>query len=194
VISLLGCLLVFACGALTKATDDIVDKKAWKSRRLLGLATGASYGLVAGFLAASSAEFATLIIALTIGMLLAGKIDARPHQVAIAALLATAIALGLPPINTGIVAFFIALGYIDEKLNDAVDRGKIRNRAARWVAEKRPSLEIGAMAASVLAGNPAYFLAVFLFDLAYNIVGRANSLKGQKTEKRQACRHAWQAR
>jgi S-adenosylmethionine decarboxylase len=168
--------LMFLCGLLTKFTDNLVDQAYNPKQHWVVYAGGLGYGLAAGYLLASSKEFATAILAITIGVLLAGKIDARPHQLAIAAIFAFIAVFGLPGVSLVLVAVFAGLGLLDEFLNDFMDRLKEKrkaNKALQRLVSARLSLEAGAIAAGLATGNWNYFLAVFSFDLAYNIADKS---------------------
>lgn len=197
-ITVLGYALMFACGALTKATDETGNSSLGAKWQKAGYVTAAAYGATAGLLVAGSAELATLILAMTTGMLFAGKIDSRQHQLGVALIVAIAALAGLAAVNLALFAFFAILCILDEALNDLIDRakkkGKSINRALGHFLNARLMLEIGTLAFGLWSGNFGYFIALFLFDLAYNIAGWASLLKAQKAEKRQARRQAWQAR
>jgi len=169
--------LMFLCGAFTKFTDNLVDEPFKSKWPWLQYATGLVYGLLAGFLASSSPEFATLIFGIAIGVLLAGKIDSKSHQIAIAAIFAFLAFNGLPPINFAILGFFVGLGFLDEILNDLVDKAKEKgiqvNKVLQHAVSARLSLEIGTIAVGLATGNWIYFLALLSFDLAYNAIDRA---------------------
>jgi len=72
---------------------------------------------------------------------------------------------------------FIALGFLDEALNDFMDRAKEKGKHYGKIVERvvsaRLSLEIGALAVGFATGNFAYFFWIFMFDLAYNLVDKA---------------------
>lgn len=169
-------LLWFACGALVKLADNLVDEP-FKPRRLLAYASSVLYGLIAGFLATRSSEFATMVLAITVGVLVAGKIDSREHQVGVASLLFFVALFGLPSINLGLLVLFISLGFFDELLNDFVvvlkERGIKVNGLAAKAVNARASLEVGAAAVGFYSGNFTYFLALLSFDAAYNVVDKA---------------------
>ena len=160
--------LMFACGAFTKFADNLIDQ-AYKSRwPWLQYLTGLVYGLLAGYLITVSSEFATLIIAITIGVLVAGKIDSKAHQIGIATIFAIVALFGLPAISFFLVALFSGLGFFDELLNDFVDRlrekGKHLNKVLQNIVNARLSLEFGTIAVGIATGNWNYFLAVFSFE------------------------------
>ncbi len=168
--------LMFFCGFLTKFTDNLVDQAYLPKRQWIASLAGLGYGLIAGYLLTASQEFATIIAAITVGVLLAGKIDARPHQLAIAAIIAFIVVFSLSKVSLVLVAFFAGLGLLDEALNDLMDRLKEKrkaNKIMQRIVSARLSLEIGAMAVGLATGNWNYFLAVFSFDLAYNTADKA---------------------
>lgn len=169
---ILNCLLMFACGAFTKLTDNLIDEPFKPKKPGLKLATGIAYGALAGYLATTTTEFATLIIAITIGVLLAGKIDAKAHQAAIATLIALTAILGMPQINTTAMTAFTGLVYLDEKTADYSKKEKKRGLVQK-AAGARLSLETGTLALGILTGNFVYFTAILTFDLGYKITDKA---------------------
>lgn len=173
---ILNYALMFACGALTKFTDNLIDEPFKSKYPWLQFATGIIYGALAGYLATSSTEFATLIIAITIGVLFAGKIDAIAHQIAIGIIFGFFAFFGLPEINFIAMAAFIGLGFLDEAMNDFMDKakkeGKNIPKTIKKIVSARLSLEIGTLVFGFLTGNFVYFIAIFAFDSAYNIVDK----------------------
>ena len=173
---ILSFVLMFACGLFTKFTDNLIDEPFKSKWSWLQFLTGAIYGLLAGYLASNSTEFATLIIAITIGVLIAGKIDAKAHQLAVAIIFAFFAFFGLPTVDFFLMAGFVVLGFLDEVFNDLMDKarekGKKVNKVLQSVISARLSLEIGALVFGFVSGNYIYFIAIFLFDLAYNIVDK----------------------
>ncbi|MAG22440.1 MAG: adenosylmethionine decarboxylase [Candidatus Diapherotrites archaeon] len=173
-------LLAFLDGLLTKMTDNFVDEPFKSKHPVLPYLTGITYGLLAGFLITISTEFATIIIAITIGVLIAGKIDSREHQFAVAALFIFASLFGFPAINFPFLVIFLLLGFLDEILNDFIDKIKEKDKSVNRLVEKvvsvRLSLEIGAIAIGFVTGNFEYFFLLFAFDLAYNLIDKAMPL------------------
>ena len=167
--------LILATGFLTKFTDNLVDEPlVWHgfAKNL----TGATYGLLAGFLASQSPEFTTMILAMTIGVLATGKIDDRAHQIGVAALVFSLIALGFPRVSVPFIALFAVMGVADEALNDWSDRQKEKaansNRVVQWLASKRLGVELSALGVFIATANPLYFLFIFLFDAGYVIADK----------------------
>ncbi len=175
-----GLAAMLACGALAKFTDNLIDEPFKSKWPWLQYATGLLYGLTAGFLATISTEFATLAIGIVIGVLLAGKIDAKAHQLAIAAMFGVIAFSGLPEINFALLALFIGLGFLDEALNDLMDKAKAKgiqvNKAVQHAVSSRLSLEAGTLVLGLATGNFVYFLALISFDLAYNAIDKAMPL------------------
>ena len=175
-ITILTYLLMFACGAFTKFTDNLIDEPFAIRFPWMQYVTAAVYGLLAGYLATGSTEFGTLIIAIAIGVLLAGKIDSKAHQIAIAIIFAIFALRGLPSIEVPLLVAFVVLEFLDEALNDFIDKakekGKKINSTIQHVVSARLSLEIGTLALGLWTGNFIYFFAIFSFDLAYNLVDK----------------------
>lgn len=165
---LLAYLLCLSAGFLSKLTDLQVDDKLYLQKNLQ-FATGALYGAIAGYLASLSTPFATVILAVAIGVLLTGKIDKRAHQLAIASLFLTLAFLGLPAVNLIALVFLLLLGVADEFLNDYLEGRSVPLFA--FIARRRLLLDFGALALSIATNEWAYFLAVASFDFAYQFTG-----------------------
>lgn len=169
-------VLCFVCGFLTKLTDNLIDEPFKTIHPKLKLITGLAYGLLAGYLIAQGTELATLVIAITIGVLIAYKIDDAAHQLAFVSIFAVLAFLGLPRVDFAIMLALIFFGWLDEFVTDAIDKRERKglhiNNALKEFLLLRPVLEIGAFAISALLNNWIYWIALFMFDLAYNFVDR----------------------
>jgi len=167
-------LLAFLVGVLTQLTDWQVDEKL----RLFSKAeylTGFLYGLGAAFLAIQGPDFATLVIALAIAMLLAGKIDKPAHQLAIAAIFLVLAFAGVPKIDFVMLVLILAVAFLDEFQHDFVTArktlGKKPLQPLTFIGENRLLLELFLLVFWLYSGNANYFLALFFFDFAaYRVV------------------------
>lgn len=166
---LLNYLLCFVVGLLAKFTDWQVDEKLFV-RKNLQYVSGALYGLGAGFLLTQSSSFASLVIAITIGVLLGGKIDHRAHQYSLAMLFGAMAFWGVPPINAFFVGFLLVFALLDEALNDLFAAKKLP--LASFVARHRLLLDFGALLLSLYSGDWTYFIALVCFDVGYQLVDR----------------------
>lgn len=166
--------LAFLVGVLTQLTDWQVDEKLklFKNAEYL---TGFLYGLGAAFLAIQGPDFATLIIALAIAMLLAGKIDKPAHQLAIAAIFLVLAFYGVPKIDFIMLVAILAVAFLDELQHDFVTARKTLGKRAlqplTFIGENRLLLELFLLAYFFYSGNANYFIALFFFDFAaYRVV------------------------
>ena len=175
---------MFLLGLLTKTTDELVDRPMKGKMHKARLATSVAYGLVAGYLASTGPEFATLITAIVIGVLATGKIDSGEHQLGIAAMIAVIALLGLPEIIVLPFALLACLAVLDEALNDYADRRKAATvgkaeRQGKGIAPRllgaRLLAEAGAAAIGLATGNWLYLIAMLSFDVAYSLVDKAVS-------------------
>ncbi|MFH0835730.1 MAG: S-adenosylmethionine decarboxylase [Candidatus Micrarchaeota archaeon] len=177
-ISVFTYVLCFVTGLLTKLTDVQTDEKVYLFKRAQ-FVTGLAYGLLAGYLMTLSIQLATLIAAITVGVLLTAKIDFKAHQLAIAALIAVIALFGLPQIDFTIFTILVFFSFLDEILNDFIDsraRNKLHTpKLVAWFASQRLTLEIAALAVSIVTGEWIYFLALLSFDLAYHLVSYLTS-------------------
>ena len=158
-------VVAFATGFLSKLTDVQVDEKRFFFKNFK-FATGLAYGVLYALALSLGAEFANLFLGIAIAVLLAGKIDSKAHQFAIAGFLGTLVFLGLPQVNALLVLAFVVFALMDEFLNDYFDVHPSKGVLAA-AAKLRLSLEAFALALSIYTGNWIYFTAILSFDLGY---------------------------
>ncbi len=161
----LGLITAFCTGFLSKLTDVQVDEKRFFFKNFK-FATGLAYGVLYALAMSLSAELANLFLGIAIAVLLAGKIDSKAHQFAIAGFLAALVFLGLPQLNALLVLAFVVFALLDEFLNDYFDVHPSKGVLAA-VAKRRLSLEAFSLALSIYTGNWLYFTAILSFDLGY---------------------------
>ncbi len=169
-------VLSFANGLLVKLTDAQVDEKIFSLFSKMQYATAISYGVISGYLLSASPEFATVFLAVAIGVLLGKKIDKPAHQYAFAALfgaIATLAALGngIKAPNLPLLALFVAAGAFDEFASDFADARQNLNKAIKWFFSKRLILDLAALGVSLATGQWAYFFAIISFDAGYQLMG-----------------------
>ena len=158
-------VVAFATGFLSKLTDVQVDEKRFFFKNFK-FATGLAYGVLYALALSLSPAFANLFLGIAIAVLLAGKIDSKAHQFAIAGFLGTLVFLGLPQVNALLVLAFVVFALMDEFLNDYFDVHPSKGVLAA-AAKLRLSLEAFALALSIYTGNWIYFTAILSFDLGY---------------------------
>ncbi len=179
-VSLLYYLLSLLAGVLVKLADGIVDE-GMSPKRLAWLDSliGFAYGLLGGFLISSSPELATVFLAMVAGVLLGGKIDRRAHQYGVAGVFLALALWGLPSPNLLVLGLLLAAASLDELASDFF---ALRHGLLAWLFEKRVLMELTALAVSLYLHNFAFFLAVFSFDLGYNLTEFAGGrLIGKKS-------------
>ncbi|MBI3588148.1 S-adenosylmethionine decarboxylase [Candidatus Micrarchaeota archaeon] len=153
-------------GLLAKLTDAVVDDGI-KPRTLgwLDSAMGLAYGIIGGLAATGGTQFATVVIAITLGVLAGGKIDRRAHQYAIAGLLGVVALVGLPAVNVWMLILLIAAAAVDEKVSDIAE---FRRDITAKILKARIVLEIASLGASAYFNDFTYFFAVLSFDIGYH--------------------------
>lgn len=176
----LNFLISFFSGFTAKFTDDLIDKKSHFNKKIKYFA-GIAYGLLAGYLISSSAEFATLFLAVIAAVLLAGKIDDPAHFLAIAAIAAMAVLRGMPAIIPAFFVFFLVFAFLDEALPDIsakkLGRGKKKQTFGKKFLGSRFWLDIACFALSLALNNWVYFFAIASFDIGYNAVAFAGIIE-----------------
>lgn len=159
-------LIGAVCGFFAKLADSLSDAAKKPAKKWMANFAGALSGISAGILVFYSAEFAAVLAAIAIGTLAAGKIDARPHQIALAIVL-LAVLLAMPKIALPEMVLFSALVLLDELLNDFSDRAKSKKSLVKRLLGARLSMEIGTAVIWAVTGNYGYLLAVISFDAGY---------------------------
>ena len=162
---LIGFAIAFVVGFLSKLTDIQVDEKKFIAKNLK-FATGLAYGILYALLLGFGIELATLFLGIAIAVLLAGKIDSKAHQFAIAGFLFALVFFGFPQVNVLLLVLFIAFALLDEFLNDYFDVRQSKGVLAK-IAKFRLSLEAFALVASVYFNNWIFFAGIIAYDAGY---------------------------
>ena len=156
---MLSLLLSFLSGFFVSLTDRLSDKK-----NKLGFFTAIAFGLLLGFLISQGGAVSEVLAGGFLGVLIAGKLDSRPHLTGAIALLATLGFLGLPIVNPTLVLLFTLAALIDEYLDERLSKKKF--------VLTRPLLPFFALLISLASGKWEYFTAIALFDLGYLVAGK----------------------
>ncbi|MBI5228839.1 S-adenosylmethionine decarboxylase [Candidatus Micrarchaeota archaeon] len=172
-----GFAAAFAAGALAKLTDIQVDEKRFLAKNFKYL-TGAAYGILFAVLLLYGREFASLFLGIAAAVLLAGKIDSKAHQVAVAFFLMTIPFLSFPSFEPAVVLLVAAFGFLDEVVNDYFDASKSKG-IAKKIFGYRIMLELVAFGLSVYFSNWKYFLAIVSFDAGFILVGKLSRKIGR---------------
>jgi len=158
-------------GAGLKYIDCVYDEGVFDRRVavLLGLVCGVLMGYVIG----SDMQASSIFLAVIIGVAITKKIDTNPFF--IGAILAFAVPLFLTKnimINWLPTAMLVFASIVDEVGNNRADLGLINSKFLKTFFHYRISMEV-VMGLLVIFGvfEPIYFIAFFLFDLFYHMVG-----------------------
>lgn len=152
-------ILSFLAGSLVKLTDDIEDNL--NIHRLYAIPTGLSYGFVMGYLMLIDIDASFLFGGITLGCLIAGKIDSRGHYFGISAILTVIFLYGLR--LSPLVLLIAILAALDE-IKDLIHIPKFMD----FIFEYRLILKLGILILVILKimGLNA-LIALFAFDIAY---------------------------
>lgn len=161
--------LSFACGAFTKITDNLIDDRYF-IKKWIKLFFAIAYGSIAGYLTSFSEPFATIILAITIGVLLKGKIDDKIHQTAIAFMFLTIAILGFKQPNLLILSIIVVASWMDEWINEFIETKEEKKGFFEKILSKRITADSAALVVSLATGEWTYFLAIASFDLAYHFL------------------------
>lgn len=162
-IVLLGCALT---GALMKLTDDIEDEDLCIPVNTASI-TGIAYGILLGALMILDQNAAHLFAGIILGCLITGKIDARSHSLALAAILLILFTQGIS-LHTSTLIIITALAALDEVTSGLSGTPMPLQRILRY----RIALKIGVIvfaAAHILHWSAAAYL--LSFDAAYILTG-----------------------
>ena len=172
--------LIFAGGALAKLADAQVDELIFRRFRGAEYAVAMAYGLILGYFLTFDSLFATVALAVLVGVLLAGKIDQKAHQAAVAVAIIVAFARGIAPIAWLPFVLLLLAAYFDELLSDRADRGEIRNKLEAFVARHRLSMDFMAVFLALLYQQPDFAISILLFDIGYQAVSMYASKNAPK--------------
>ncbi len=163
-------LLWLSFGALTKIADAQVDERIWRWFAGAEYLTAIAYGAAGGFLLSSDPVSATAALAIIASVLLAGKAEHSAHQTALAVIFAVIALRGLPEVAWMPLSILVAAGVLDERMADKAKAGAVRNRIAGWFFSHRLTMDVAAVGTALLWQQPAFALAVILFDAGYQAV------------------------
>ncbi|QLJ53272.1 MAG: hypothetical protein Sv326_1097 [Candidatus Fermentimicrarchaeum limneticum] len=158
-------------GAGLKYIDCVYDEGVFDKR--VAIALGVMCGLLGGYIIATDRTASSIGIAVVIGVAISRKIDTPVFMVA------TVVAFAIPiflansiMLNWLPIAALVFGGIIDEMGNNRADLGLINSPFWKTFFHFRFSMQV-VMLLLVIAGvfEPIYFLAFFLFDLSYHMVG-----------------------
>ena len=166
-------ITALAVGFLSKLTDVQVDEKRFFYKNLK-FATGLAYGLLYALAMSFGVELATLFLGIAIAVLLAGKVNSKAHQFAIAGFLAAIAFFGFPKVDFVLLSGFVLFAIVDEFLNDYFDVRQSKGILPE-IAKYRLSLEAFSLAVSAYTGDWIYFAAILAFDLGYLIAEKVSS-------------------
>ncbi|MFA5247054.1 MAG: hypothetical protein WC408_04165 [Candidatus Micrarchaeia archaeon] len=163
-------VLCILCGGLVKLADEYADRRNFQKHELLGFAAGIGYGILGAILVTWSPVIATACLAVIIAVVFAGKEDHPIHYCAMFSFLLVALYLGFKQPYAIPLFVLVAAAFIDERMSDRAELGKIRNKNLRKFFSARLMLDVTAIAVSIALAEPVYALAVVGFDAGYQAV------------------------
>jgi len=161
---------VFATGFLTKLVDLSVDEGLKIARPLIYMA-GAAYGILIAYVISNYPLLSPLGLAVVFAVMLAGKIDRKPHITGIVFMVIFLGIWGFAETDLVLLSIFLFAGTMDEIFSDLADKRKIKGKAAK-VFENRIILEITALSVSLATGYWIIFLGMLSYDLGYFFTGK----------------------
>jgi len=163
-------IFAFIIGFMAKFTDLIVDD-GLNINKYIGYSGSVVYGFLLAFLMYSYPALTPLCLAVSISVIMTGKIDAPTHSLAIASMMFFIAFFGLPEVNYLLLIVFIAGGLADEMGNDYTDKKK-KNKFMRLFFQNRLSLEVTVFMISLITGEWILWISMASFDIAYIITGK----------------------
>jgi hypothetical protein len=154
--------LFFLVGLFVRFTDVFERNKRYAHFTLV---SGFAYGFGGGVLAALSPQLAAGVFGVVIGVLAAGKVDSRQHQLAVGVLFLTALLLNAAPLFVPLACFALA-SFLDEDLHELVtaSRKKLKRSLLPEVFSMRILVEAAAAGVWVWTGQWIYFACALAFD------------------------------
>ncbi|MCK5023474.1 MAG: hypothetical protein KAS04_04850 [Candidatus Aenigmarchaeota archaeon] len=158
--------IIFIIGFLTKFADLISDD-GLKVIKPLDYITGILYGVLIAYVIYAYPLYTQLALAVTVAVIVMGKIDSMPHNLGIAALIVSIAYFGIPAIDITLLALFLLAGISDEIANDIADKKKKKGLREK-IFEKRLILEVTVFAVSFITGQWMLFIGMLTFDIGYH--------------------------
>ncbi len=150
---------------MIKLTDDIEDKKL-NIHHLYAIPCGLAYGSAMGYLMLIDTDASFLFGGITLGCLIAGKIDCMGHYFGMSAILSVIFLYGIK--LSPLVFLIAALTALDE-IKDRIHVPKFMD----FVFEHRLILKLGILILVILKFmGPNALIALIAFDIAYMLTDR----------------------
>jgi len=156
-----------AAGSLMKLTDELADGKLGiEAYKWTGIFLGITYGSIIGLLISHSLTSVYVLGGITIGCLIAGKIDSREHYFALASILLVIFTLGFASVNLPILLLVVFSSVMDEVANDGYR--SFKNKAVKLFFRYRMAMKVLLLTLSVF-NILSYYSIIFLliFDFSY---------------------------
>jgi hypothetical protein len=169
----------FLMGALVKFIDDAFDEKAYS--RKLALILSPVTAIFWAVVMALHPAAALLLTAITIGVLVKGKVDNIAFIMAVLCIYVVYFFIGdwqfiLNPVYLIPLVIISIAGVIDEVGNDFVDKNNVYKKGflgklTHWFFEYRFVMKLVVLAFALLGTYPLlFFFAFFLWDIGYELV------------------------
>jgi len=169
-------------GVLTKLVDLTIDDDVNLGQ--FGYLLSISYGLIMVYTIESIVELSSLVLAVIIAVISAGKIDNIFHGVGVGTALAGILLLGIPQVNQGTFLLFLTAALLDEFTSDLADVGRTP-KYLRNFFRLRPFLEIAALIYSIYVGYIWFWAFIFIYDISYQLTNMI-------LRKRQGIQGCWE--
>lgn len=162
--------VIFLIGILTKFVDLVVDD-GFKTKKPIAYVLGAVYGILIAYVISNYPLLSPLGLAVVFAVMLAGKIDKKPHITGVVLMVIFLGLWGFAETDLVLLSLFLFAGVMDEIANDLVDKKKIKGKPAK-VLEKRVILEITTFFVSFATGYWIIFLGMLSYDAGYLLTER----------------------
>ena len=165
-------------GSLMKLTDEIADGKLRIDAHKRGgikwidiasridIISGIIYGSIMGLLISHNITSVYVLGAIIIGCLITGKVDARGHYFALAAIILVIFSLGVESVTLPILLLVALSSVFDEMANDRYK--SFKNKAVNFFFRYRMTMKLLLLIFSVLHILDYYSIIFLLvFDFSY---------------------------
>ena len=107
-------------------------------------------------------------IGIILGVIIAGKVDAKTHSVGLLISLIYILLFGISNINYFLLIFFIIASFTDEKIDLMLKRIKTKNILYK-ILDLRLVVELSALVISIITNVWILFLSILIFDIGYKL-------------------------